>query len=174
MKGVIVVCLAELIKEKFGKGKWEDALEMAGLKRTSFFMLSANIDDATVMKVVNCVCRVLKITLAQAADAFGDYWVNDYAPRIYKAYYRGKNSAKEFLMDMDNVHITVTKKVEGSAPPRFEYELQEDNVLVMTYKSSRGLIDFFVGLVKGVGRYFNEDLKVRKIDSTKVKITFPA
>ena len=37
MKGVIVKCLAELISEKFGKDKWEEALEQAGLEKQSIF-----------------------------------------------------------------------------------------------------------------------------------------
>jgi hypothetical protein len=172
MKGVIGACLADLVKEKFGKDKWEDALEKAGLKRSTFFMPTANIDDAAVLKVVGAVCEVLGITLLQAADAFGDYWVNVYAPKIYKAYYRGKNSAREFLLEMDNVHQVVTQKVPDAKPPRFDYEWQDDKTLVMKYKSPRGLVDFLVGLIKGVGRYFKEDLQVTKIGGDKVKVVF--
>ncbi len=43
----------------------------------------------------------------------------------------------------------------------------------MTYKSKRGLIDFLVGLIKGVGKYFKENLEVTKLGNNKVKIVFP-
>jgi hypothetical protein len=42
----------------------------------------------------------------------------------------------------------------------------------MTYKSPRGLIDFLVGLIKGVGKYFKEDLRVRKLNNTDVEVVF--
>ncbi len=173
MKGVIAVCLSELVKEKFGKDKWEAALEGAGLKKTTFFMPSANIEDEAVLKVIGSVCEVLGITLLQAADAFGDYWVNVYAPKIYKVYYRGKDNAKDFLLEMDNVHKAVTQRIAGAKPPRFEYAWENDKTLVITYKSARGLIDFFIGLVKGVGKHFNERLVVTKMSSQKVKVLFP-
>ncbi|MEA1948579.1 MAG: heme NO-binding domain-containing protein [Thermodesulfobacteriota bacterium] len=172
MKGVIPDCLEKLVKSKFGKDKWEDSLEAAGLPRHSSFLATADIPDADVMKVVESVCKVLNITLQQSADAFGDFWVNDYAPKIYKVYYRQSNSAKEFLLNMDNIHKTVTKNIPNAHPPRFTYNWKNDKTLVMTYKSSRGLIDFLVGLIKGVGKYYKEDLKVMKLGNDKVQIIF--
>lgn len=172
MKGVIAVCLANLVQEKFGKDKWHAILEDAGLPKTTFFMPSTNIEDAAVMKVVESTCKVLNLTLQQAADAFGEYWVNDYAPKIYKAYYRGKDNAKDFLLNMDKVHKTVTERIADARPPRFEYEMPDDKTLIMKYMSHRGLIDFLVGLIKGVGTHFNEKLKVTKLSSEKVKVVF--
>ncbi len=173
MKGVIAACLGDLVKEKFGQDKWQDALEGAGLDKNTMFMATDVIDDGAVMKVVASVCKVLNITLVQAADAFGDYWVNTYAPKIYKAYYRQSKTAKEMLLNMDGVHVTITKSVPNAHPPRFDYEWKNDRTLVMTYKSKRGLIDFLVGLVKGVGTYYKENLRVRKISSSKVEVVFP-
>ena len=129
--------------------------------------------DADVLKVVESVCKVLNLTLQQAADAFGDYWVNDYAVNIYKFYYRHSNSAKDFLLNMDNVHIEVTKNIPNAHPPRFTYNWENDKTLIMTYNSHRDLIDFLIGLVKGVGKYFNEDLKVKKLENDKIQIDFP-
>lgn len=173
MKGVIAACLADMVKEKFGKDKWEASLEKAGLKKSTFFMPTSNVDDAAVMKVVGATCETLGITLQQAADAFGDYWVNSYAPKIYKAYYRGKNNAKDFLTAMDDVHVEVTRKIADAKPPRFDYEWEDEKKMIMIYKSPRGLIDFLVGLIKGVGKHFNQNLKVTKISSTKVRVVFP-
>jgi hypothetical protein len=43
----------------------------------------------------------------------------------------------------------------------------------MKYKSHRNLIDFLVGLIKGVGKFYKEDLKVTKLTNDKVEIVFP-
>jgi len=173
MKGVIAKCLGDLVKEKFGKDKWGDALERSGLDRASIFLATEDVDDIAVLKVVDSVCKVLNISLIQAADAFGDYWVNAFAPKIYAPYYRGVNSAKEFLLNMDKVHVDTTETIKNARPPRFEYEWKDSKTLIMKYKSPRGLIDFMVGLVKGVGKHYNEDLKVTKFGDDRVKIVFP-
>jgi len=173
MKGVILVCLGNLIKEKFGKDKWENILEKAGLDRKSIFLATEDVDDNIFFKIIESVCKNLNISLIQAADAFGEYWVNVFAPQIYAAYYRGVNSAKEFLLNMDNVHLSATESLKDCRPPRFEYEWKDAKTLIMKYKSKRGLIDIMVGLIKGVGKYYKEDLKVRKLGNDKVEIIFP-
>jgi len=172
MKGVIPKCLAEMVVEKFGRESWEKILSESGLDRSTSFFPTEDIDDTKVLTVVRTTCEVLGITVSQAADAFGEYWINVFAPKIYHTYYRKASSAKEFLMKMDRVHEMTTQNIENARPPRFDYEWRDDSTLVMTYNSSRGLIDFFIGLIKGVGTYFKEDLKVERIGADKVKIRF--
>jgi hypothetical protein len=70
------------------------------------------------------------------------------------------------------MHKSVTKNIENANPPKFEFEWKNDKTLIITYISTRGLIDFVVGLAKGVGKYFNQNLLVRKISNTKVEVLF--
>jgi hypothetical protein len=173
MKGVIPDCLTKLVVSKFGKDKWKQCLEDAKLPANSSFLATADIPDADVLKLVNSVCKVLNLSLDQAADAFGDFWVNEYAVKIYRPYFKGK-SARELLLNMDKVHQTVTQNIANAHPPRFEYDWKDDQTLIMTYKSNRNLIDFLVGVIKGVGKYYKENLKVMKLGKDKVQIRFPS
>ncbi len=173
MKGVIPNCLGEFVKKKYGMKKWGDCLETAGLNRNTIFLLATDIDDNTVFRLVDSSCRVLDMSFIQFSDAFGDFWMNVYAPRIYRNYFTGANSAKEFLLKMDGVNVTITKNIQNALPPRFDYEWKDDNLLIMRYKSRRGLIDFVVGLVKGVGKHYREHLIVRRISDSAVEIIFP-
>jgi hypothetical protein len=173
MKGVIVNCLKEVVTEKFGKDKWEAALEKVGIEKKSSFLATQDIDDVAVLKVVGAVCAVLNISLPQAADAFGEHWSCSYAPNIYKSYYHGVKSAKDFLLKMDEIHRITTESIPNAKPPRFEYAWENDKTLIMKYKSQRGLMDFMLGLIKGVGKHFKENLKVSKLSDDKVRIVFP-
>ena len=173
MKGVIINCLAEMVKEKFGEDKWEATLKGAGLDRSTVFFTTQDIPDDVALKVIESACQVLGISRAQAADAFGEYWVNTFAPKIYGAYYEGVNSAKDFLLNMDRVHRAATRSLPDAHPPRFGYDWQDDKTLIMTYQSHRGLIDIMIGLIKGVGKYYQEDLQVTQIGPNKVRIVFP-
>lgn len=173
MKGVIAIALKEMVQEKFGRDKWEAALKKAGFDKEPIIRPISNVDDQTVLKIINSVCEVLNISLTQAADAFGDYWVNVYSQKLYGFYYEGVKTAKDFLLKMDSVHVAATKSIPDAHPPRFEYEWRGEKTLIMKYKSSRGLIDIMVGLIKGVGKFYKEDLKVTKLGSDKVEIVFP-
>jgi len=172
MKGVIVNCLESLVSEEFGHQKWEEILGKAGLSGYSFFLAIDDIDDSTVLKVIQTACNVLNVSQSQLADVFGEYWINIYAPKYYKIYYMGVTSAKEFLLKMNDLHQKVTKSMPKANPPRFEYIHVSDNRLIMKYNSKRGLIDFMIGLIKGVGHYYKENLTLRRLPDNQVEITF--
>ena len=172
MKGTIVKCLEELVISQFGKDMWEKSLEDAGLKKDAVFFSVSDVHDAAVMKVVEAACKNLNISLAAAADAFGDYWVNTYSQKIYHQYYTRNKTAKDFILDMDNVHVAMTKTMKNAQPPRFDYEWKDDKTLIVNYKSERGLIDFAVGLTKGVGRFYNENLAVTKLSPEQFQVVF--
>ncbi len=172
MKGVIVHCLQELVTNKFGKDKWRKALETGGYDPGSVFLVTEDFEDAKVLRLIESVCKVLNISLPQAADAFGEYWVCEYAPKIYWAYYKGVKSAKDFLLKMDEVHRLSTETIPNARPPRFQYEWPDNKTMLMKYDSKRGLIDIHVGLVKGVGKYFKEKLQVSKVGDDSVKVVF--
>ena len=173
MKGVIPFSLASLVTDRFGKDKWTQVLKAAGLDPGTVFLAVEDVADATVMQLLDATCKTLGLTLAQAADAFGDYWVNTTAQKVYKPYFTGKKTAREFLLRMDEVHVAATNSIPNAHPPRFSYEWKSDKVLVMTYKSPRGLIDLLPGLVKAVGKHFHEELEVTKIGASGIQITFP-
>jgi hypothetical protein len=174
MKGTIVIAVREMIQEKYGKEAWTKSLLAAGIDKEPTIAPSSMLDDKVVLDVINAICRTVGCTMQQFGDMFGDYWVNNYAQRLYKAFFFGSKSAKDFLLKMDEVHVNTTRAFPGATPPRFEYEWKNTNTLVMTYKSPRGMMEIFMGLIKGVGKHYGENLQVRRIAPNQVEIVFPA
>ena len=176
MKIQIIACLTEMVKEKFGEDKWQEILQLSGMDTNDKYLQFVNgldILDSKVMEIIRHTCAVLRITLEQAADAFGEYWVTSYAPRVYKSYYGKYSTAREFIMSMDLIHEQVTTNIENAHPPRFDIEELDEKRISVHYKSTRKMIDFYIGLAKGVGKYFNTPLNVKKISDEYVEITFP-
>jgi len=172
MKASVVKCIEDLVSEKFGRDKWEAILTESSLPKDSMFLPMADVEDAKVLEIVGNTAKVLGITLEQALDAFADYWVNVYGLKIYKPYYQGAKNAREFMLKLDGMHERLTKNIPNARPPRFKYEWKNDRTLVMTYDSSRGLIDLAVSMTKAIGTYFKEEIKVSKLSSTRLEIVF--
>ena len=172
MKGSIVKCLADLVRSSYGEHKWKEIMQLSGENPGIAISAMADFDDKTVFKIIENTCKVLNLTKQQACDAFGEYWVNTYAVKVYGAYYLKFQNAKEFIMGMDKVHETVTKNIINANPPRFDIEEVDANTIIVTYKSKRGMIDFYIGLVKGVGKYFNTNIGIKKLSEEKVELTF--
>ena len=172
MKGTIVIALQDLVKNKFGQEKWINILKKSDLPTDKVFYPHHDVDDSMFMKLIQNTCKVLGITLEQAAEAFGNYWMNEYVPKKYFAFFYGKRTAKDFLLDMNRVHSKMVDKLENAQPPRFECEVLDENKITMSYSSQRGLEPIWIGMIKGVGTYFKEDIKIKKIGKNKVELTF--
>ena len=172
MKGFIVKCLSDLVKSYYGEHKWKEILLQAGENPQKAIFATSDIDDKTVFNLIENTSKVLNLTKEETCDAFGDYWVNTYAPQMYGMYYSKFQNAKQFITGMDKVHETVTKSMVNARPPRFTFEEVDENTIIVTYISTRNMIDFYIGLAKGVGKYFNTPIDIKKLSEEKVKLTF--
>jgi hypothetical protein len=172
MKGTIVKCLEELVRTTYGDDRWKAILSKSHLSPTTMFLTTAVVPDEQVVGLLQSTAAVLGMTLDQAMDAFGDFWSTTYAPSIYGAYFKKAKGAKDFLLNLDHVHVAMTKTA-GAAPPRFRYEWRGPRHLIMHYDSPRGLVALMPGLIRGVGRYFRETLTVT-VKANEVHIVFPA
>ncbi|PZR17573.1 MAG: hypothetical protein DI536_04470 [Archangium gephyra] len=66
----------------------------------------------------------------------------------------------------------LTRAVPNARPPRFQLSWRDADTLDVEYLSERKLIDVYVGLARGVGKYFKEALTVTKLSETHVQIVF--
>jgi len=172
MKGVILDCLKNLVTAKFGIDRWQNISVKAGLKPNEVFLATVDFDDKIAINLLNSTCSVLNLNIDAVATAYGEYWMNFYASKMYAGYISNVKSSKELLLKLDNIHTLVTKNMPNSRPPKFTYEWKDNKTLLMNYDSKRNLIDLFIGLAKGVGRYYKENLTVKKITNTKAEIIF--
>ena len=57
-------------------------------------------------------------------------------------------NAREFVLGLDKVHLSLTKSLENARPPRFDYEEVGEQKIIVTYRSQRNLIDIYIGLAR--------------------------
>ncbi len=172
MKGVIVNCIEEVLEKKYNKQKLEKIKEKAGVKSGTIFLAGQNVEDKIVMELIQAACSELSLSLQDFGILFGDYWVNHFSQRIYSQYYNSHKTAKDFLLQMNDLHKTITNNMPGATPPQFQYEHISEKKIGITYKSHRNLIDLFIGLIYGVGNYYKEKLKVEKLTDSYVTVEF--
>ena len=176
MKGIIPICLMEMVMAKFGEDNLLPILKEAQIYNKNYlqFLPIEDVPDADVLNMFNATCSVLDISLEQAAEDFGEFFCVTYAPKIYAPYFKNVTRAKDFLLKMQNIHERVTRTILNANPPKFEYIDEAPNHLIMKYFSNRNLQPIWIGLIKGVGIAFNEKLDIKFVDNNTVEIIFTA
>jgi hypothetical protein len=172
MKGVILDCLKNMVTANFGNESWKNIMLKAKVLPTERILISSNYNDRMAINLIDATCQVLNLPLEKAAIAFGDYWMEHYVTKIYAVYMKNVTSSKDLLLKLDSIHTLVTNSIPNSRPPKFTYQWLDAKTLIMSYQSNRNLIDLFIGLAKSVGKFYKEELRIKKINSSKVKIVF--
>ena len=115
---------------------------------------------------------MLGFTLQEAADAFGEYWSCVFAPEVGAAVWRTFGSARECIQRLGDLRFDMDAAAVSLGPSRFRYDWKDERTLLVGYTSDHGLLDFYVGIVRGVGTAFDEPLQVRKLTSSDVEVVF--
>ena len=111
MKGVILACVRDLIRTKYGNEKWQEITEVTGFKGSASFLAGANVDDEKFYGLLDGVSQVLGVDMDTVFDVFAAYWVNEFAPKTYSSFYSGCSSAKEFIEKLDHIHEVITRSL---------------------------------------------------------------
>lgn len=174
MKGTVVSTWVESCRKLFGDTVVNNALRAYGLNNDHVFTPLEDVEDKIAQGVVNHI-----------GDACGksrrDIWVTMGEENIktfsknYPGFFRHE-SAYQFLKSMNDVHVIVMKRFKGAVPPVLDVAPVSSHEIIFTYRSKRGMIDYLTGLINGVAKFFNEDIKVeletQQENETKLKLTF--
>lgn len=164
-----------MIVENFGEKAWDECLQKQGFGEHKVFSLTEDVEEELSMGMFTIVCDTLSISMDRLFDMFGEYWSCQYAPHTYSFWYIGAYSARDMILKMDTIHSLVGRHFNNAHPPRFDFQWidPEEKRLLVTYKSARNLVDLFISLAKGVGKYYNEELEIEKISESQLVILFP-
>jgi hypothetical protein len=172
MKGTIHKCLGEMVVKEFGQEAWKKILDASALPTDYTFVKTEDVDENQSLELLVHSSKILGKPLTEIFDLFGVYWVCEYAPREYQFWYIGLQNAKDFVLKLDRIHSLVGKHFNKAQPPRFIYTEEDAHNLLVSYQSERKLLDLYISLVKGVGVYFKEEIRITKLSEQEVRLTF--
>ena len=164
MYGLVNQAIEDFVKRGFGDVAWKEIKDNAGVNLEMFVSMDSYPDDVTY-KLVGAATEVLKLDAAEILEAFGEHWVLYTAQEGYgQMLSMFGSSLEEFLLNLDNLHSHVGLTFPALRPPSFQVErIEGDPGLLLHYRSERvGLAPMVIGLLKGLGRRFSQDIEVRQ------------
>jgi|GEM_PF-7062334 len=172
-EAIVLCCLRDMVVEGYGETAWAKVLEISHLPANILFTPTEEAPGDIILEVVNNICKELKITLTQVADAFGEFWVRKYAPKLYNNFGIVAPSSRDFLMNLNEIHEKTITAMHNMCVPNFKYEWIGKEKLVITHDANMDFMPFYEGLIKGVGRYYEENISVNMMSPYELVIDFP-
>lgn len=165
MYGLVNQALEDYVRRGFGQGAWDEIRDGAGVAEM-FVSMDSYPDDVTY-RLVEAATQVLGLSAPQILEAFGEHWVLYTAQEGYGEMLSmfGAN-LRQFLLNLDNLHNHVAMSFPQLRPPSFDVEsvAGDENALLLHYRSERvGLTPMVIGLLKGLGKRFSQDIRVSQM-----------
>ncbi|MUM78330.1 PAS domain-containing protein [Pseudodesulfovibrio sp. F-1] len=155
MKGVLPKLAQAFVRKKYGDKVYDAVQKEMG---NPVFLPTESYPDQALLQMAETAAAAAAITVRDFFIEFGKYSIkrfHEMYPRHFK-----KESLKEFYLRMNDIHAQLTKDQPGIKPPVFTYE-DKGEELFMNYKSSRGLFDYFEGILLGAAEFKGEKVTVR-------------
>lgn len=174
MKGTVVSTWIKTCRNLYGEDVVRTCMEECGWEKNKVFTPIEDVNDKQIFSFIDKVANSTNKTSKELWGIIGENNVRTFS-EDYPLFFK-KVSLFKFLKSLNDVHAIIVKKIKGAKPPALVLEPISDKVAYFTYKSERGLFDYFLGLLNASSKYFNEKIKVEEIsrenNTLKVKIEF--
>ncbi len=174
MKGTVVSTWMKTNRKLFGDSVVNEAMDYVGWGNNKIFSPIENVDDGEVKKIMEYIAKGQNIEVGVLWRKIGQDNIKSFS-HDYPAFFKHDN-VYSFLKSMFDVHVIMTKKFTGAKPPIVLMEPISNKEAIFSYNSSRGMFDYFIGMLQGSFKHFNENVKVEEILRTsnelKLKLIF--
>jgi len=174
MKGTVVATWVRTNRKLFGETIVNEAMNYVGWGSTKIFSPIENVNDNEVKKIIAYIAKKQDMEVGVLWRKIGQDNIQSFS-HDYPAFFEHDN-VYSFLKSMFDVHVVMTKKFTGAKPPLVLIEPISSKEAIFSYNSSRGMFDYFLGMLDGSCEYFNEKVKIEEILRTdselKLKLIF--
>jgi len=165
MYGLVNQAIEDFVRRGYGDTAWNRIRVAAGVDLEMFVSMDSYPDELSY-RLVGTASQVLGLGTSQILEAFGEHWVLYTAEAGYGEMLAMFGSdLRSFLFNLDNLHSHVGMTYPKLHPPSFEVEdMPGANGLLLHYHSTRaGLAPMVVGLLRGLGKRFSQEISVEQI-----------
>ena len=174
MKGTVVATWLETSRKVWGREFVEGIMSELGWPVDKIFLPLEDVDDHKIKQMIEAISRRTSINTTEVWQVIGKDNLKTFA-NTYPSLFSNKN-LYTFLASLYDVHVEVVKRIPGAKPPEVILTPLSDYDAVFSYRSQRGMFDYFRGLLQGAAEHFKEDIKIETLektaDSLKLKLHF--
>ncbi|HNL80633.1 MAG TPA: heme NO-binding domain-containing protein [Agitococcus sp.] len=157
MKGIVFNLLEDVVTAHHDADTWDALLDKAGL--SGAYTSLGSYPDKEIERLVLATAEMLQISLDEVLCWFGQQAIPLLTQR-YPVFFANHQSTRSFLLTLNNIiHPEVKKMYKGAEVPTFDFNDNDEHLLVMGYYSARQLCPLAEGLTRGAAAYFKENIQ---------------
>ena len=161
MHGIIFAELQRFVADNHGKQAWGQLQERAGLAGKIYLPVN-EYPDAEVKALLTAASQMTGKAAPAILEQFGEF----ITPSLIKMYGHLLSPQWTSLEVIENtegtVHTVVRVKNPGARPPQLKTRRLGPDEVALIYTSPRQLCFLAIGIGRGLGRHFRENLTIQQ------------
>lgn len=168
MYGIVNKSIEELVLAHYGSDTWQEIKEKSGIN-IEYFISVEQYDDDITYKLAGTIAELQQISVDEVLKSFGSWWILHTGKLSYGYLLEsGGDNFRSFLVNLPAFHNRVMMLYPKLTPPEFQVSDVHDHYLHLHYLSKRkGLTAFVIGLISGLGTFFNTEVQTEHIASVE-------
>jgi len=168
MKGTVVSTWIKTCRSLYGDSVVNEAMQSVGWSTYKIFSPMENVEDQEIRTVISNIAKATNTGINELWRSIGKDNIKAFH-RDFPAFFAHDNLFS-FLRALYDIHVVMTKKFKGAKPPLVEINPISSRQAVFSYKSNRGMFDYFLGLLDGSCEFFNEKIEIKEIERTDTSL----
>lgn len=165
MKGTVVSTWIRTCRDLYGNDTIDRCLRAVNWPEDIVFTPLEDVEDDKIFKFINIIANTVGVSSNDLWKIIGENNLNKFA-EDYPVFFK-RISLYKFLDSLNFVHSIIMKKIKGAKPPKMALEIVSEDSINFTYRSERELFDYFLGLLMGSAKFFEEKIEVKEIKRGK-------
>ena len=162
MKGIVFSQFIEFVENAFSLEMADDMILSSDLPSGGAYTSVGTYDHKEIVTLVKVLSEKSGTPVPDLIRAFGQHLFGVLIS-AYPQFLEGVSSSFVFLTGIeDYIHPEVRKLYPDAELPSFSYNAPSENVLQMTYRSTRPFGDLAHGLIEGCAAHFGEAMAIEK------------
>lgn len=174
MKGTVVSTWVRTCRDLYGNEIINKSLKSINWSEDIVFTPLEDVEDKKIFALIDNISKNVNVPINKLWQIIGENNLTKFA-EDYPVFFKRTNLFK-FLNSLNFIHSIIMKKIKGAKPPKMIIEIVSSKSIYLTYQSKRELYDYFLGLLNGSIKFFNEKVEIeeteRRPGELKVLIKF--
>jgi len=169
MKGTVVSTWIRTCRDLYGDDTINQCLRNINWPENIIFSPLEDVEDEKIFTLINSIADKVGISVKDLWKVIGENNLNKFA-EDYPVFFK-RTTLYKFLTSLNFIHSIIMKKIKGARPPKMDIIPISENSINLKYISKRELNDYFLGLLIGCSKFFNEKIEVKEVDRKPGELT---
>jgi hypothetical protein len=162
MKGMVFTEFLDMVEQTWSPDLADRLIDHADSATGGAYTAVGTYDHRELVRMVQALAVESEVPVPELLRRFGHHLAKTFSGR-FPAFFEAQPTLFDFLSSIDAViHVEVLKLYPDAELPSFRVDHRADDVMTLTYRSTRHMAPLAVGLIEGAAVHYGRQVNIEQ------------